>query len=187
MNPRMIISMAVATMSLVFAVGCSSDAKKKSSEPKKVEATQEMKSEHYTSLSFDPGETRLSAMDKRNLQNLASQVRESGKEIDDIKILTWADKEYKEVNQASSSDVILARQRAESIKNYFQEDLMADADFDYYNMAQRPGPLTRYFKTKGERIENMFKKNNDPNMTADSRASKAVVIIEYEDGTKSNL
>jgi hypothetical protein len=186
MNPRMIISMAVATMSLIFAVGCSSDAKKKSSEPKKAEAPQEMMSDHYTSLAFDPGETRLSGMDKRNLQNLAAQIRQSGKQVDDIKIVTWSDKEYKKANQASSYDVILARQRAESIKNYLQNDLMSHADIDYYNMAQQPAPLSRYFKAKDESVEKLFKKNNDLNMTSDSRASKAVVIIEYE-GTNTNL
>lgn len=190
MNPRVILSMAMATMSLVFAVSCSSDNKKKSSspsEPKKVEASPEHKSEHYTSLSFDRGETRLSSMDKRNLQNLASRVRDSGREIDDIKILTWADREYKDANQASSSEVILARQRAESIRNYLQEDLMTNADIDYYNMAQKPGPLSRYFKAKPDELEELFKRNNDQNMTEDTRASKALVIIEYEDGTRTNL
>lgn len=146
-----------------------------------------MKSEHYTSLSFDPGETRLSAMDKRNLQSLALKIRASGREIDDIKILTWADREFQTSDEATNSEVILARQRTESIRNYLREDLMTDADIDYYNMAQRLGPLSRYFKTDAEELQELFRRNNDLNMTQDTRASKGLVIIEYEDGTRTNL
>ena len=74
MNPRMIFSLTMATMGLVFAVGCSSNAKKRSSEPKKAGMSPEIKNEHYTSLSLDPGEIKLSSMDKRNLQNLAQRI-----------------------------------------------------------------------------------------------------------------
>lgn len=163
---------------------------KKKSEVKPKKTTQittgEITSDTYTSISFDRGETRLSSMDKRNLQNLAARIRESGKEVDDIKILTWADREFKS-DEASNADVILARQRAESIRNYLEEDLMTDADIDYYNMAQKPSPLARFFKTKEANVKKTFKANNDLNMLGDSKASKGLVIIEYEDGTRTNL
>jgi OmpA family len=189
MNPRMFLSMAMATVSLLFAVGCSSDAKKKSSEaaPKTAAVSREMPSEHYTSLSFDPGETRLSSMDQSNLEGLVAKVKESGREIDDIKILTWADREYKQKDQANNSEVILARQRAESIKNYLQNGLQEDADIDYYNMAQKPAPLSRFFKASNEKIIRTFKANNDVNMMNPNHSSKALVIIEYEDGTATNI
>lgn len=189
MNPRMFLSMAAATMSLVFAVGCSSDAKKK--EAAKKEKTAQTRTEimnaHYTSLSFDRGESSLSDRDKINLQDLAKKIRDSGRDVDDIKILTWADKEYGEGKGASNTEIILARQRAESIKRYMEEELMTDEDVDFYNMAQKPGPLSRFFKTNETKVQETFKANNDVNMLDDSHASKALVIIEYEDGMKSNI
>ena len=189
MNSRMIISMAMATVSLVFAVGCSSDAKKKSHEDKvkKTAISRELPSEHYTSLSFDPGETRLSSMDRNNLESLVSKVKESGREIDDVKILTWADKEYSKKDQANNSEIILARQRAESIKNYLQQGLMELKDVDYYNMAQNPAPLGRFFKTSEDKVKKTFKENDDVNMMNPNHSSKALVIIEYEDGTTTNI
>jgi len=192
MNHRSLFT-TLAAIALVISVGCSSSKKDKKEAATRAAAevpAQVTDSPHYASIAFDKGETRLSAMDKRALQDLAYKVRESGKEVDDIKIVTWADEEYKMekgAKEASNSDIIMARQRAESIKRYIQEDLMEDEDIDFYNMAQKPGPLSRFFKTDEAVIKQAFEQNKDENMLSDNRASKALIIIEYEDGQRSNL
>ena len=189
MNHRSLVT-TLAAIALVTSVGCSSSKKDKKEAAASEVPAQVADSPHYASIAFDKGETRLSAMDKRSLQDLAYKVRESGKEVDDIKIVTWADEEYKMdkgAKEASNSDIIMARQRAESIKRYLQEDLMEDEDIDFYNMAQKPGPLSRFFKTDEAVIKQAFEQNKDENMLSDNRASKALIIIEYEDGQRSNL
>jgi hypothetical protein len=186
----------LAAILLVSSVGCSSKKKEKLNKSETAGSaavtvpSQVSESPHYASIAFDKGETRLSAMDKRSLQDLAHKVRQSGKDIDDIKILTWADKEYgpgRVPAEASNSDIILARQRAESIKRYIQEDLMEDEDIDFYNMAQKPGPLSRFFKTDEATVKQAFQQNKDDNMLSESLASKALVIIEYENQQSTNL
>lgn len=180
MNRRLIWFFAV----LSLVVGCATKKQPVLKAEKVMEVPKEVStSPHYTSLSFEKGETQLSKEDKVHLQDLAYKVRQSGREIDDIKIVTWADREYgmgKGELEATNSDIILARQRAESIKRYLEEDLMEDEDIDFYNMAQRPGPLSRFFKTDETKVKEAFEANRDENMLSDNRASKGLVIIEYE-------
>lgn len=176
---------ALLILCLIFAVSC---AQKKIPAPAPKVPTAVTRSPHYTSLSFEKGEALLSRDDKQRLQSLAAKARESGRDVDDIKIITWADREFglqKGEKEASSREIILARQRAESIKRFLEEDLMEGEDVDFYNMAEKPGPLSRFFKTDDNKVKEAFNANNDANMTGPSRASKGLVIIEYE--TKNEI
>jgi len=192
MNPRMIFSMAVASMSLVFAVGCSSKDKK--DKPKSevtkamIEARQldkptTVKAQttdqvDFASIEFDRGEAKLSEMDRRNLNELAMKMTGAGKVVDDIKILTWSDRTVEKDNEATNSEIILARQRAENIKKYLQRNLPAEEDIDFYNMAESPERYSSYMERKGVPVDQAFNYQGQE-VSTDGRA---LVIIEYQSG-----
>lgn len=197
MNSRMLVSLAVATMSLVLASGCSSSpAKKKSAEQKtqtKVDAPEVMGS-LYTTVVFDKGKSNLSAINKESLQKLAETAHKNKKRIDEIRILSWADKEYpdkvKGINK--EKDINLASERAERIKDYLENDLKETEDIDWYNMARRPNLLSKILRDDEFEVKEAFESSGTTGSrlpsgeTSFTKASKALVIIDYE-GEEDNL
>lgn len=144
---------------------------------------------HYTSLVFEKGKTVLSKMSKQHLNELAARANREGREIDNIKILAWADREYpdKVESKAPTREVILAKKRAESIKEYLQEDLHAEEKIDSFNMAKRPGLVSKMVRGEEyqlkEEIEHAGASASrlDNGNVSYSKASKALVIIDYQD------
>jgi len=220
MNPRMIVSTALAAMSLVFAVSCSS-AKKDKKEDKKTVAEEskpvpvqgevsDTNSEvteaiadaarvndpvnvqtapmtdqvDFASIEFDKGESKLSEMDRRHLNELQMKMTGGGKVIDDIKILTWSDRAVTKDMDATNTEIILARQRAESVKRYLERILPDEEDMDFYNMAENPERYSNYMQRKGVPVNEAF--NADGEKVATD--GHALVIIEYQSGpTPSQL
>ena len=218
MNPKtMKFSTVIATMSLVFAVGCSSAKKDHKKAKPKVQpaptttmtdastgldvaaggpgtenAPAPQTSEtaaageapvftdqvDFAALEFDKGEAKLSEMDRRHLNELAMKMTGAGKVVDDIKILTWSDRTVASDQDASNTEIILARQRAESIKNYLERNLPAEEDIDFYNMAENPKRYSSYMKRKGVPVEQAFNEDGK----AGNPDGKALVIIEYQSG-----
>ncbi len=132
----------------------------------------------FAALEFDKGEAKLSEMDRRHLNELAMKMTGAGKVVDDIKILTWSDRAVATDQDASNTEIILARQRAESIKNYLERNLPAEEDIDFYNMAENPKRYSTYMKRKGVPVEQAFNEDGK----AGSPDGKALVIIEYQSG-----
>lgn len=197
MNSRMIVSLAVATMSLVLATGCSSTPAKKKSVEQKVQTTvdaPEVMGTHYTTIVFDKGKSNLSAVDKTALQELAEKAHKSSKRIDEIRILAWADKEYpdKVTGKTKEKDINLASERAERIKDYLESDLKETEDIDGYNMARRPNLFSKVFQDDEFEVKNAFETSGTTSSRLPSgevsytKASKALVIIDYE-GDEDNL
>ena len=201
MKSRMMFSTIVAAMSLVFAMGCSSSKKENKEskqaavkqqsavttamneaseveEPTTVETKSMTDQVDFASLEFDKGEAKLSEMDRRHLNELAIKMTGAGKIVDDIKVLTWSDRQVANAEEASNTEIILARQRAESIKNYLERNLPAEEDIDFYNMAENPARYSSYLKRKGVPVEQAFNEDGKT-VTPDGRA---LVIIEYQSG-----
>lgn len=185
MNPRMLFSMVMATMSLAFAVGCSTTKKEKKSEGpvptvESKDINNALKSDQvdFATLEFDRGEALISDMDRRHLNELAVKMTDAGKVVDDIKILTWSDRTVSTDDEATNTEIILARQRAESIKNYLDKTLPEEEDVDFYNMAENPKRYENYMTRKGIHIEDAFSEEGKE-MRPDGRA---LVIIEYKSG-----
>ncbi len=192
MNPRMLFSMVMATMSLAFAVGCTSTKKEKKSEEALPQSSQiqptiesgekkdVLNSDQvdFATLEFDRGEALISDMDRRHLNELAVKMTDTGKVVDDIKILTWSDRTVSTDDEATNTEIILARQRAESIKNYLDKTLPEEEDVDFYNMAENPKRYSSYMMRKGIHIEDAFTEEGDE-VKPDGRA---LVIIEYKSG-----
>jgi S-adenosylmethionine synthetase len=116
-------------------------------------------------------------MDRRHLNELAMKMTGAGKVVDDIKILTWSDRKVDNDKDSTNTEIILARQRAESIKNYLERNLPAEEDIDFYNMAENPERYSSYLTRKGVPIEQAFNEQG-----SHGPESRALVIIEYQSG-----
>lgn len=189
MKSRMIVTLAMATMSLIFAAGCSSsDAKKKSAKETQKAQNQTPIGTHYTTVIFKKGETALSNINKADIKKLAAYARQNKKPIEEIRILAWADKEYPDkVNgKAGPSEIILASERARVIRELLEKELKEYEDIDSYNMARRPNLLSKVLRNDEYDVKKAFESSGTTGSTLPdgsvsyTKASKAMVIIDYE-------
>lgn len=142
---------------------------------------------HYTTVVFLKGQKSLSSSDKKNLTDLASKAHESDKRIDEIRILAWPDKEYPDPKtQPSTSDIQLASERAQEIRNYLEDELKETGDIDSFNMARRPDFLSKLLKDDEFKVKEAFQESGatasklPDGSVSYTKASKALVIIDYE-------
>lgn len=207
MKSRMLVSLALASMSLILAAGCTTPAAKKKPAYQSYQATTIPKTNEtakkrapaivgteYTTLFYNKGRASLDTVSKNHLKELISNAHKSKKEISEIRILTWADKEYpdKVSGKATTADIILASERAAKIKTYLEEDLKEMEDIDSYNMAKRPNLVSKLFQNDEYKVKDAFEsagatgeKLPDGSVSY-TKASKAIVIIDYE-GDEDNL
>lgn len=195
MNSRIIVSLTLASMSLLFATGCSSSAKKKSVESKTTEVEKPLvPGTHYTTIVFRPGKANLDSVSKENIRELTVKAHKQKKPIEEIRILAWSDKEYPDDVQekASTKDIILATERAQKIKDFLEEDLKETDDIDAYNMAKRPNLVSKLFRNDEYEVKEAFESSGatgsklPDGSVSYTKASKALVIIDYE-GKEDNL
>lgn len=140
-----------------------------------------------TAIIFDEGKKSLSPDGERNLQLFSRRVLRNERLIDSVKILAWADAEYpKEATKAHPKEVILAKERAQEIKEYLQ-DKIGDLRVHSYNMAKRPGTLSSVTKNEEYALKEALEEMG-PTATklengelSYSKASKAIIIVEYKD------
>jgi hypothetical protein len=195
MNSRIIVSLTLASLSLIFATGCSSSAKKISVESKTAEIEKpHIPGTHYTTIVFRPGKANLDSISKESIKKLAKKAHEQKRPIEEIRILAWSDKEYPDEVQkkASTKDIILATERAQKIKDYLEEDLKETDDIDAYNMAKRPNLISKLFRNDEYDVKEAFESSGatgsklPDGSVSYTKASKALVIIDYE-GKEDNL
>ncbi|MBY0415063.1 MAG: hypothetical protein K2Q18_12910 [Bdellovibrionales bacterium] len=144
--------------------------------------------EYYAVLEFDKGTQGLSNSSKRDLKEFIMSAQKEGREIDDIKILAWADKEYPAKETAlSDRDVKMATERTKSIEKYLKDDLKTDGNYATYNMAKRPNKVSEFFRGDDYKTKRIFEKSGaapaGTQMTSfmNSKASKALIMIDYEE------
>lgn len=178
---------------MTFFAGCSSNDQNKS-ELADTNQKPELIGTHYTTVVFEKGKTTLSRNDKEQLNKLADKAHNDKREIDEIRILAWSDEEYPDPSQkkAPQSEIILAANRAHEIKEYFEQDLEEYEDIDAYNMARRPDFLSKLLRNDEYFVKEAFEGSGATGTklangkTSYSKASKALVIIDYE-GDEDNL
>ena len=97
MNSKMLVSITMATLSLIFATRCSSDPakKKKMTESK----TSQIKAPEfvgtiYTTVLLDKGKSSLTRDSKEQIKAIAHKAHDARKPIRDIRILALSDNEY---------------------------------------------------------------------------------------------
>ena len=178
---------------VTFLVSCSSDKKKKK-EVTEAPATQVAGGTHYTTVEFNKGKAGLTEESKAHLNELCLRAHNSRKQIEEIRILAWADKEYpnKVESKTKNKDVILASERAQKIRDYLEEDLKEENDIDAYNMAKRPDLLSKLLRNDEYDVKEAFETSGTTatrladGSTSYTKASKAIVIVDYE-GDEDNL
>ncbi len=155
---------------------------------KEASAVNRDNSAYYAVLEFDKGTQRLSDASKRDLREFVTSAKKDGREIDDIKILAWADKEYPGQGPAlSDRDIKIAKERSKAIEKYLKDDLKTDGDYATYNMAKRPNKVSEFFKADDFKTKRIFEKPGSApagtQMTSfmNSKASKALIMVDYDE------
>ncbi len=188
MQNKKLFFAGLAASLMMISSGCANNKKDNYDAPSKnVTLTSERtdagekKMNPFVVISFPKGSSSLSESNKMKIEKLTSSAQKKG-EIEEIKVLAWADKDYPSAGQhAARSDIQLADRRADMIKNYIEDSLNTDADVDSHNMAKRPMVLSKYLKTDDYQIKSHIESNQEAKEFLDNRDSKAVIMVEYED------
>lgn len=140
----------------------------------------------YVSIEFRKGAATLTKDSKRKLKSFIKNLNKEKRDVEEIKILAWADTEYPLKTQRTlpTNEIVIAKERGESIKTYLEKDLKTEEDIDAYNMARRPNLVSKLFKNDEYILKEAFEKTEEKNMPL-SRASKALVIIDFEGNEKT--
>jgi DNA-binding transcriptional MerR regulator len=188
MTSRMILGATLAIVSLVFASGCSFKAKKKPPADDSSKALLSLGVGSFTTVEFPKGQSRLTDWGQRDLQKFIQRVRSKDFSIEEIKVLAWSDQEYPlRTEKISPRDVILANERVAEVTRVLEKNLKGYDDIQTYNMARRPGSMSEFFNTdeydvkKSVETSGATSTTNEDGELSYSKASKAIVIIEYKD------
>lgn len=158
-------------------------------DPAKGIAQDALEGSHYTAVQFDQGKSKLSDANKKYLNELARKAARTGREISEIKILAWADREYpgKKNEKAKTREVILANERATVIREFLREDLRTNEPIDVFNMAKKPGLLDQITKDEEYRVKQDVAQSGvsatrlPSGETSYTKAGKVLVIIDYKE------
>jgi hypothetical protein len=144
----------------------------------------------YTTIVFPAGAAALGRDHKALLRELLATARRDRKPVEEIRVLAWADEEYPEGGKKpppSPKAESLAAARALAIRDFLAQDLGEARDIDAYNMARRPTVIARLFRSDEFRVKDAFEQSGatasplPDGRTSYTKASKALVIIDYED------
>lgn len=185
------ITLAIILSSLMY-FGCSHREPEKNIESKGI-AKDGMEGSHYTALQFERGRSVLTDANKKYLNELARKASRTGREISEIKVLAWADREYpgKKNERAKTREVILANERANVIREFLREDLRTNEPIDVFNMAKKPGLLDQLTRDEEYRVKQDVAQSGvsatrlPSGETSYTKAGKVLVIIDYKE-TQNN-
>lgn len=186
-SPRLYVGLTFVTVALIAACANSPREASPTSTDKTSRAASAVGASKYVLVDFAPGQTQLSAAAKTSIRRLTAEAPENA--VDEIKVLAWADKEYPaNGTKPTRSDIALADDRADSVKNFIREDLNYDVDVDNHNMAKRPSTLAQVMTTDDYGIKSTFEHTGQIAVNPTSRdqifvgkkASKALVLVKFE-------
>ena len=155
------------------------EAKGPSIEAKQLAASEQ--APFVTEVKFTKNKQELTQASEDKLSKLLNDAQSHG-QIEDVKVIAWADEEYPSVHtkKLSISQRALAKHRAEEIKSYVHK-LDSQAKVDTYNMAERPGMIGETFRTENARVKKALEvagiPNTDTSVKTPSKASKAIVLV----------
>jgi hypothetical protein len=179
-------------ISLMF-VACSSKPKDVSNEARgeapvsKTQASMEAKqlaaeqnSQYVTEISFKKGSTELTTASRRKLERLLNSVKDR-RQIDEIKVVSWADKGYptKEQKKLSKDQLQIAEERNQEIKS-FLKTRNKNIPIEVHNMAERPSTISRMWGSSDARIKKSLESNGLTQNGMSAKASHSIVFVELK-------
>lgn len=145
----------------------------------------ENEASYVTELVFRKGKNQLSPDAHTQLSKVLDQARAHG-QIQDVKVITWADAEYPSANTKalSAGQVKLATRRNDEIKRFIK-NLDRAVNVTTYNMAERPGAVSELFGTSNAHIKKSLEvagiPNTDTTVKLPAKASKSIVMVILKD------
>lgn len=139
-------------------------------------------------IAFEKGKADLKAEELAELKAVVDQAKTGGQKIDEIKVISWADREYPaEGTTAPNQQVKLAEARAKGIKDYLKKEFKV-SDVAVYNMAKRPNALQELFNTQTAKVKNSMETSGAaPTSKEDTglfglkgKTSEALVLVYTE-------
>lgn len=194
MKKGLAAGLTAGVLAAVLGTGCGTwnkhaevDSKAAASEqaPESVQAAAKMNASLVTEVSFGEASADLTDDARTALKNMVADAKKRG-EIDEIKVVAWADQEYpaNQQSQLSRADRELAKRRADSVEQYLKNALEV-SDVDTYNMAERPNSLENLLNTSDAQVKNGMEAAGIPTTASEARelgkASRAVVMVIMED------
>lgn len=178
----------LAALALTTAFACASKEKTEEANAKpapgpSMEAKQvanEQEAAFVTEITFKKGSNSLTQVSKQKLTHLLANAKSAG-DVEEIKVISWADTEYPSVNtkKLSKKERDLARNRNSEIQKY----LKAENDrmkFTAYNMAERPNVFQDWLNTSDARIKKSLEvagiPTTDTSVKIPSKASRSMVM-----------
>ncbi len=152
-------------------------------EAKQVAAEEE--ASYVTEFTFSKGKNTLTADAQARLTKILAEARKHG-EIEDIKVITWADAEYPSVHAhaLSKKQVNLATRRNDEVKRFFKK-MDKGITVSTYNMAERPRMLSDFLGTPNARVKKSLEvagiPNSDTSVKSPAKASKSIVMVILKD------
>lgn len=152
-------------------------------------AQEGLEGSHYTALDFDQGRSDLNDANKSDLNKLAQRALRTGRDVSEIKILAWADREYpgRKNERVKTRDIILANERARVTREFIRQDLRSKESIDVFNMAKKPGPIDKITKNEEFQVKEDIARSGVSGTrlasgdTSYTKAGKVLVIIEYRE------
>jgi hypothetical protein len=147
-------------------------------------AAEEMGSNYFVEVDFQPGSEALSESAKSEIDKLLKRAGNAG-EVNDVKVLSWADDEFpsKRIQKLTKRQRDLAAARNHSIGFYIET---RGFDVKAYNMAERPNRAQELFKTADARLKEKMLAAGLPTTASDpqfpSKASHAVIMVSVHEG-----
>lgn len=131
-----------------------------------------------TEIVFNKGSSELSADGKSQLRDILKAAQGRGK-VEEIKVLSWADKDYPPKGHLGNDAMKLADERNQEIEGYLT-DTYKGIDVDGHNMAGRPSELDKIFKSQDMRVKRSLERaglSNPQKSGMPSKASRALVMV----------
>lgn len=177
-------------MFLSLATGCSTQdhANNEKSYYPAVTNSHNIQEGEYAVVHFEQGDNTLTDESKAKLKSFVESAQYGGRDIENIKILSWSDVDAK-AGTATDFDRSIASERSEAIEEYLKEDLKTGADYANINMAEKQA-IHDVFKSEDWKRQPFSKtesrtlpqENNDEvaSLMENNNSSKALVVVEYQ-------
>jgi hypothetical protein len=165
MSSRIVVSVAMATMSLIFAVGCTHDAKKKTEIHPLQKSVSQKENIDLTPVKFEGHRAELDNLNKRYIEALTKEAVSDGRPVKEIQILSWA-----ESKQARD----LAARRYRVIENY-----LAELNFSRPTLFKNLAETTKKNSSRQEKAFAELLQRSDV-------AAQALIVVTYKDSRTIN-